>query len=304
MALEQNKRVTRGEIALTYIALIALSFTALTVGFYAFIFSLFVPVLLGYTLVRAGLRHALLQAGLFVLFFSFMHEGFYVPVFVPLFSGIAAGMCVCRRKSILYTVSMTTIMMLAAEVILYFLDAFRADSQLHFAQGFAEQSAQMIQQLGFGARESALLLEMLQVYMPAILLMSLAAQAYGILFFLRIFIRKKEPELAARYPRFRDLYVSRGCMFVWILAWIIGLLGDGVFATAMANLAVILSSYIIICGFAVMVFFILRVRSTLVRILFILAILWMFSFLAPIAFIVGTLDRTFHFRTRKRGNEE
>ncbi len=304
MALEQNKNVTRGEIALTYIALSVLSFTALTVGFYSWIFSLFIPALLAYTLVRAGWKHALLQSGLFVLFFSFIHEGFFEPVLTPLFAGVTVGVCVRRRKTLLYTVSLTTVMMLAAEIILYFSDAFRADSQLHFAQNFAEQSAQVVSELGLGAKESAMLIEMMQVYTPAVFLLSMALCAYGIVFFLRMTFRKKAPELAAFYPRFRDLQVTRGCLLVWMLSWGVGLFSEGVFSVTMANLAVVLSSYIIVCGFAVLVFWMLRVRSVFLRVLLCVLLLWFFSFATPIAFALGVLDMSFHFRTKKRGDRK
>ena len=304
MALEQKQNVTRGEIALTYIALLVLSFTALSVGFYSWIFSVFIPVLLSYTLVRAGVKHTILQSGLFVLFFSLVRGCFFEPVLTPLFAGITVGVCVRKRKSLLYTVSLTTLMILTAEIILYFSDAFRADSQLLFAQNLTSQSSQIITQLGLGTKESAMLMEMFRIYTPAVLLLSLAASAYGVVFFLRMALYKKAPELSACYPRFRDLQVSRGCLIAWVLAWIFGLFTEGVFSVTMANLAVVLSSYIIVCGFAVVLFWILRVRSALFRMLLCLVLFWLFSFVTPIAFALGVLDMSFHFRTRKRGDKK
>ncbi len=302
--MEENKTVTAGEKLLVYFALFLLVFTASFIGLSDFISFVFLPALLAYTTVRLGFRHTVLQCGLVILSYSFVYGGFYEPVLLTLLPGITVGICVRRKKSLLYTVSAAAMAMLAAEMIVYFIETFRSPAPVQFQQTFSEQSAQIVEMLALPAKESAVILEMMNLYMPAILLLSIALMCYGIMFVLRLLLVRRAPAYAECYPRFRDLAVPKSCLLVWLLSWLVTFVDDGAIGIAFANLATVLSCYILFCGFALFVFWIMRVRSSMLRTLLCICLLWMFSLFSPAAFILGALDAVFHFRNKKRGDTQ
>lgn len=302
--LEENKNVTAGEIVLLYVALFSLVFIASFIGLAEFISFIFLPALLAYTAVRIGYRHTILQCGLVMLLYSFVYGGFYEAVFLTILPGVTVGVCVRRKRTLLYTVTAAALAMLAAEMVVYLISAFQSEAQVHFLQTFSEQSAEMIKMLALPAKESAIILEMLNLYLPAILLLSVAMMSYGIVFVLRLLLVRRAPGYASRYPRFRDLSVAKSCLFVWILAWVIGFIDEGTIGVAFANLATVLSCYIMFCGFALFVYWISGVRSSMLRILLYIGLMWMFSLASPAAFILGALDALFHFRIKKRGDTQ
>ncbi len=300
--MEENKNVTAGEIALVYIALFLLILTASFVGLSEFVSFVILPALLAYSTVRLGYRHALLQCGLIVLLYSFISGGLYEAALLTVLPGFCVGICVRRRKTLLHTVTASSIVMVLTELLMYLIEAFRSQTDVQFLESFSQQGAQFVEMLALPAKESAVVLEMLNLYIPAILVLSVAMMSYGIVFVLRFMLVWRAPGYALIYPRFRALKASKSCLFFWGLSWIVSVIDDSTIGIAFANMTTILSCYIVVCGFAVFVSWISRMRSFVMRMLLYISLFWMFSLLTPAAFVVGTIDAVVCFRRKGRGD--
>ena len=296
--VEKDVQVTGGEKLLVYFSVLALALVAVYLGLGDIISFVLLPALLAYTTVRFGLLHLVLQAALLVLIYSLASGGYYEPACLIILPGLVVGMGVRNRHGLLYTVSAGSIALLAGEMYMFFSNAIRADVQIGFLESMTYQSTEMIDAIGLPARESALLAEMIQTYTPAILLLSLAALSYFIVFVLLLLLKRRAPASVGRYPRFRDLSVSRGSLLLWVVSWAISLFGNGTLSVVFANLATLISCYIIVCGYALAVFRICKVRNGGLRVLLCVALVWLGSLASPLAFFLGGVDAIVHFRTR------
>lgn len=296
--MEQDTKVTGGEKLLVYFSVAVLALVAVYLGLGDIISFVALPALLAYTAVRFGVLHLVLQSALLVLIYSLAHGGYYEPVCLTVLPGLVIGISIRNRHGLLYVVSAGCVALLAGEMYMYFSSAIRENVQIGFLESLSYQSTEMINAIGLPAKESALLVEMIQTYTPAILLLSLALLSYCIVFVLLFLLKRRAPVCVARYPRFRDLSVSRGSLLLWLISWVVSLFADGTAGVVCANLSTLLSCYIILCGYSLVVFRICKVRYGGLRVLLCLALVWFGSLISPLAFFLGGADAIVHFRTR------
>ncbi len=299
--MDEKKIVTKSEIAFIYVALAVMALTAGFVGLADIISLILLPALLAYSFIRLGGKHMLLQCVCIVLFYSFLAGGFHVSAFVVVLPAIMMGVCVKRKKTILNIVTATGVLLTAIECIGPWILSRTSEGEIA-VQTLVQDMTQVVEQIGLPAAESAAILEVLQMYMPAMLVLSVALFAYEMFWVLLALLRKTEPALAALYPCFKDLYAKKSSMLVLAIAAIVAFADTGIIGTLAANLMMVLASYIIICGFAVFATWISRVRSSGVRIIWYIVLVWFFSFITPAAFVVGVMDTFLQFRNRKRGD--
>ena len=298
MTVEKDMQVTGGEKLLVYFSIVLLALVAVYFGLGDIISFVILPAILAYTAVRFGALHLLLQAALLVFVYSLASGGYYEPVCLTILPGLVIGISIRNRHGLLYTVSAGSVALLAGEMYLFFSTAIREDVQIGFLESMTYQSTEMINAIGLPARESALLIEMIQTYTPAILLLSMAALSYFIVFTLFLLLKRRAPACVAPYPRFRDFSVSRGSLLLWVVSWGISLFGSGTLSVLFANLATLISSYIILCGYSLAVFYICKVQRGGLRVLLCIALIWLGSLASPLAFFLGGVDAVVHFRTR------
>lgn len=296
--------VTTAEKIIVYFSLLAMILIATYIGLAGIISFILLPALLAYSVVRLGYRHALFECMLLVLCLSFISGTFAAQAFFSIVPGVVLGICIQKQKCLRFALSATALSLLALEGIMYISASIVSRQELAFAQNFMQEAENAIKTLGLPAAESAMFLEMMQMYLPSVLIMSVAMLAYGAFLVAHTLLRKRMPIFVVQYPRFRELSVRKSSLAILVLTGIVAFADSGVVGTVAANLMLLMCFYIILCGYGLLVYMISNMRSGAMKIILYFCLAWMFSMVSPAAFFLGLSDAFIHFRNRKRGDIE
>ena len=302
--MDDNRIVTATEKFIIYSALVVLTLIATFVGVADIIFYILLPALLAYSIVRIGYRHMLFECVLLVLGLSIATGGFAVQAFYSIVPGIVIGSCIHKQKPFRFVLTAASAGIVLVEGLMYLISAITTEQEIMFAQAFMQETEAVVSKLGLPAADSAMILELLNMYLPSILLVMVAMVAYAAFWVTLALLRKRMPSVVVHYPHFRSLCVRKTMLFVMVISGIVAFADKGTIGTVAANLSMLISFYVILCGYALMISAISALRSRVAKVIVFILFFWMLSMLSTVAYFIGMIDAFVHFRNRKRGDIE
>jgi len=300
--LEQNSRVSKLEILILYAAIFSLFIFAVFIDG-GILMCILLPAVLAYTIVRVGYLHALLESVLIVLGYCLLAGGFSLHAFSMLVPGIAVGLFMRHGRSALQTVCAGAISYAGMEAYIYYT-AMQAETQTDFTSVLMQEFTTMTEMLELPSTYVTYFTEIISMYMPAILVFGFAMLGFAVYAVTLAVLRRLMPEKVKDYPKFTAYRVPKGCLFVWILALIASMFEWGIWSVTAANLALVLSYYIMLCGISLILYWISRMRMGFGKVMTYIALFWMISLVSIGALVLGILDAFRNFKAAKRGEED